>query len=119
MDKKYFELTDGKTVRQSYFKKVSMADGLKIMTAAPKVAESNAAGIEEFAELAVKYLVLIEPETKIEQDIKSTAELDAVFDNPMMLMKILEEFERYLAPYIESLNLSSSKTMELKKQALQ
>ena len=39
--------------------------------------------------------------------------------NPFMSIKIAEEFEHYIAPYLESLNISKSKIMELQAQALQ
>ena len=48
------------------------------------------------------------PETNQEQDIKSIDELDAVFDNPFLAIKIAEEFEKYIAPYLESLKLATN-----------
>lgn len=114
-----FELTDGKTKRQAYFKKVTMEDGLKIISAAEGVAKQEESSISRFIDIAVKYLVLVIPETGTEQHIKSLAELDMVFDNPFMSIKIAEEFEHYIAPYLESLNLSQNKITGLKNQALQ
>lgn len=117
--KHVFELTDGTTTRQAYFKKVTMEDGLKIMSSAEGVSKQDEAAVTKFVNIAVKYLVLVIPETSGEQYIKSLAELDAVFDNPFMSIKIAEEFEKYIAPYLESLNISKSKIMELQAQALQ
>lgn len=114
-----FELTDGTTTRQGYFKKVTMEDGLKIISSAEGVARQEESSISKFIDIAVKYLVLIIPETNGEQHIKSLAELDMVFDNPFMSIKIAEEFEKYIAPYLESLNLSQNKITGLKSQALQ
>lgn len=114
-----FELTDGKTTRQAYFKKVTMEDGLKIISSAEGVASQEETAINKFVNIAVKYLVLVIPETGTEQHIKNLAELDMVFDNPFMSIKIAEEFEKYIAPYLESLNLSQNKIMELQVQALQ
>ena len=114
-----FELTDGKTTRQAYFKKVTMEDGLKIISSAEGVARQEESSISRFIDIAVKYLVLVIPETGGELHIKNLAELDMVFDNPFMSIKIAEEFEKYIAPYLESLNLSQSKIMDLKSQALQ
>lgn len=114
-----FELTDGKTTRQAYFKKVTMEDGLKIISAAEGVTKQEETAVNKFVNIAVKYLVLIIPETGTEQHVKSLAELDAVFENPFMSIKIAEEFENYIAPYLESLNISRSKIMELQAQALQ
>lgn len=119
MEKKVFELTDGKTTRQAYFKKVTMEDGLKIITTADGMARQEEAAVNKFINIAVKYLVLIIPETGTEQHIKSLTELDAIFDNPFMSIKIAEEFENYIAPYLGSLNISRSKIMELQAQALQ
>ena len=117
--KHVFELTDGKTTRQAYFKKVTMEDGLKIISSAEGVTKQEESSISKFIDIAVKYLVLIIPETNGEQHIKSLAELDMIFDNPFMSIKIAEEFENYIAPYLESLNLSQNKIMELQAQALQ
>lgn len=117
--KHVFELTDGTTTRQAYFKKVTMEDGLKIITTADGMTKQEEAAVNKFVNIAVKYLVLIIPETGTEQHVKSLAELDAVFDNPFMSIKIAEEFEKYIAPYLESLNISKSKIMELQAQALQ
>lgn len=114
-----FELTDGTTTRQGYFKKVTMEDGLKIISAAEGVTMQEEAAVNKFVNIAVKYLVLIIPETGTEQHVKSLAELDAIFENPFMSIKIAEEFENYIAPYLESLNISKSKIMELQAQALQ
>ena len=114
-----FELSDGTTTRQAYFKKVTMEDGLKIISAAEGVTMQEETAVNKFVNIAVKYLVLVIPETGTEQHIKSLAELDMVFDNPFMSMKIAEEFENYIAPYLESLNISKNKIMELKSQALQ
>lgn len=114
-----FELTDGKTTRQGYFEKVSMEDGLKIMSSAEGVANHEEAAVKRFVDIAVKYLVLVIPETGAVQKIRSLSELDGIFDNPFMSLKIAEEFEKYIAPYLESLNLSQNKIMELKAQALQ
>lgn len=114
-----FELTDGKTTRQAYFKKVTMEDGLKIISAAEGVTKQEETAVNKFVNIAVKYLVLIIPETGTEQHVKSLAELDAIFTNPFMPIKIAEEFEYYIAPYLESLNISRSKIMELQAQALQ
>lgn len=119
MNKHVFELTDGTTTRQAYFKKVTMEDGLKIISAAEGVTKQEETAVNKFVNIAVKYLVLVIPETSGEQHIKSLAELDMVFDNPFMTIKIAEEFEKYIAPYLESLNLSQSKIMDLKSQALQ
>lgn len=117
--KHVFELTDGTTTRQAYFKKVTMEDGLKIISAAEGVTKQEESSINRFIDIAVKYLVLIIPETNGEQHIKSLAELDMVFDNLFMSIKIAEEFEKYVAPYLESLNLSQNKITWLKNQALQ
>lgn len=114
-----FELTDGKTTRQAYFKKVTMEDGLKIISAAEGVTKQEETAVNKFVNIAVKYLVLVIPGTGTEQHIKSLAELDAIFDNPFMSIKIAEEFENYIAPYLESLNISKNKIMELQVQALQ
>ena len=114
-----FELSDGKTTRQAYFKKVTMEDGLKIITTADGMGRQEEAAVNKFINIAVKYLVLIIPETGVEQHIKSLAELDAIFDNPFMSIKIAEEFENYIVPYLGSLNISRSKIMELQAQALQ
>ena len=114
-----FELTDGTTTRQGYFKKVTMEDGLKIISAAEGVTKQEETAVNKFVNIAVKYLVLIIPETGTEQHVKSLAELDAIFENPFMSIKIAEEFENYIAPYLESLNISKSKIMELQAQALQ
>ena len=119
MNKHVFELTDGKTTRQAYFKKVTMEDGLKIITSAEGVARQEESSISKFIDIAVKYLVLVIPETGTEQHIKNLTELDMIFDNPFMSIKIAEEFEKYIAPYLESLNISKSKIMELQAQALQ
>ena len=119
MNKYVFELTEDTTTRQAYFKKVTMEDGLKIMSSAEGVSKQDEAAVTKFVNIAVKYLVLIIPETNGEQHIKNLAELDMVFDNPFMSIKIAEEFEKYIAPYLESLNLSQSKIMDLKSQALQ
>lgn len=119
MNKHVFELTDGTTTRQAYFKKVTMEDGLKIISSAEGVARQEESSISKFIDIAVKYLVLVIPETGGEQHIKSLAELDMVFDNPFMSIKIGEEFEKYIAPYLESLNLSQNKITGLKNQALQ
>ena len=119
MSKNLFELTDGTTTRQGYFKKITTADGLNIISLAEGVASNNKNDLKEFIDIAVKYLVLVIPETNQEQDIKSIDELDAVFDNPFLSIKIAEEFEKYIAPYLESLNISRSKIMELQPQALQ
>ena len=114
-----FELTDGKTTRQAYFKKVTMEDGLKIISAAEGVTKQEETAVNKFVNIAVKYLVLVIPGTGTEQHVKSLAELDAIFENPFMSIKIAEEFEHYIAPYLESLNISRSKIMELQAQALQ
>ena len=119
MEKKVFELSDGKTTRQAYFKKVTMEDGLKIITTADGMARQEETAVNKFVNIAVKYLVLVIPGTGTEQHIKSLAELDAIFTNPFMPIKIAEEFEHYIAPYLESLNLSQNKIMDLKSQALQ
>lgn len=117
--KTLFELTDGNTTRQGYFKKVTMEDGLKIISAAEGVTMQEETAVNKFVNIAVKYLVLVIPETGTEQHIKNLAELDMVFDNPFMSIKIAEEFEKYIAPYLESLNISKNKIMELQVQALQ
>ena len=114
-----FELTDGKTIRQAYFEKVTMEDGLKIMSSAEGVAKQEETAVKRFVDIAVKYLVLVIPETGGVQKVKSLTELDGIFNNPFMSLKIAEEFEKYIAPYLESLNLSKSKITELKAQALQ
>lgn len=114
-----FELTDGTTTRQGYFKKVTMEDGLKIISAAEGVTMQEETAVNKFVNIAVKYLVLVIPETGTEQHIKNLAELDMIFDNPFMSIKIAEEFENYIAPYLESLNISRNKIMELQAQALQ
>lgn len=114
-----FELTDGTTTRQGYFKKVTMEDGLKIISAAEGVARHEESSISKFVNIAIKYLVLVIPGTGTEQHIKSLTELDAIFENPFMSIKIAEEFENYIAPYLESLNISRGKIMELQAQALQ
>lgn len=114
-----FELTDGKTTRQAYFEKVTMEDGLKIISSAEGVAKQEETAVKRFVDIAVKYLVLVIPETGGVQKIRSLAELDGIFNNPFMSLKIAEEFEKYIAPYLESLNLSKNKITELKKQALQ
>ena len=114
-----FELTDGTTTRQAYFKKITMEDGLKIISAAEGVTMQEETAVNKFVNIAVKYLVLVIPGTGTEQHIKSLAELDAIFENPFMSIKIAEEFENYIAPYLESLNLSQNKITELKNQALQ
>lgn len=114
-----FELTDGKTTRQGYFEKVTMEDGLKIISSADGIARQEEAVIKKFVDIAVKYLVLIIPETGGVQKIKNLTELNGIFDNPFMPLKIAEEFEKYIAPYLESLNLSQNKIMELQAQALQ
>lgn len=119
MNKNIFELSDGKTTRQAYFKKVTMEDGLKIISAAEGVTMQEETAVNKFVNIAVKYLVLVIPETGTEQHIKNLAELDMVFDNPFMSIKIAEEFENYIAPYLESLNISKNKIMELQAQALQ
>lgn len=119
MNKHVFELTDGTTTRQGYFKKITTADGLNIISLAEGFASNNKNDLKEFIDIAVKYLVLVIPETGTEQHIKNLAELDMVFDNPFMIIKIAEEFENYIAPYLESLNISKSKIMELQAQALQ
>lgn len=119
MNKNIFELSDGKTTRQAYFKKVTMEDGLKIITTADGMARQEEAAVNKFVNIAVKYLVLIIQETGTEQHIKSLTELDAIFDNPFMSIKIAEEFENYVAPYLGSLNISRSKIMELQAQAPQ
>lgn len=117
--KTLFELTDGNTTRQGYFKKVTMEDGLKIISAAEGVTMQEETAVNKFVNIAVKYLVLVIPETGTEQHIKNLAELDMVFDNPFMSIKVAEEFEKYIAPYLESLNISKNKIMELQVQALQ
>ena len=114
-----FELTDGTTTRQGYFKKVTMEDGLKIISAAEGVTKQEETAVNKFVNIAVKYLVLVIPDTGTEQHIKNLAELDMIFDNPFMSIKIAEEFENYIAPYLESLNISKNKIMELQAQALQ
>ena len=114
-----FELTDGTTTRQAYFKKITMEDGLKIISAAEGVTMQEETAVNKFVNIAVKYLVLVIPETGTEQHIKNLAELDMIFDNPFMSIKIAEEFENYIAPYLESLNISKNKIMELQAQALQ
>lgn len=119
MEKKVFELSDGKTTRQAYFKNVTMEDGLKIITTADGMARQEETAVNKFVNIAVKYLVLVIPGTGTEQHIKSLAELDAIFENPFMSIKIAEEFEKYIAPYLESLNLSQNKITGLKNQALQ
>lgn len=119
MNKHVFELTDGTTTRQGYFKKVTMEDGLKIISSAEGVTRQEESSISKFIDIAVKYLVLVIPETGTEQHIKNLAELDMIFDNPFMSIKIAEEFENYIAPYLESLNLSQNKITGLKNQALQ
>ena len=96
MSKNLFELTDGTTTRQAYFKKITTADGLNIISLAEGVASNNKNDLKEFIDIAVKYLVLIIPETNLEQDIKSIDELDAVFDNPFLAIKIAETFEKVL-----------------------
>ena len=108
MSKNLFELTDGNTTRQGYFKKVTTADGLNIISLAEGIAGNNKNDLKEFIDIAVKYLVLVIPETNQEQDIKSIDELDAVFDNPFLAIKIAEEFEKYIAPYLESLKLATN-----------
>ena len=119
MSKNLFELTDGTTTRQAYFKKITTADGLNIISLADGVADNNRKDLKEFIDIAVKYLVLIIPETNIEQDIKHIEELDAVFDNPFLSIKIAEEFEKYIAPYLESLKLATNNLKALQTQALQ
>lgn len=119
MEKKVFELSDGKTTRQAYFKKVTMEDGLKIISTADGMTRQEETAVNKFVNIAVKYLVLVIPETGTEQHIKSLTELDAIFENPFMSIKIAEEFENYIAPYLESLNISRGKIMELQAQALQ
>ena len=126
MSKNLFELTDGTTTRQGYFKKITTADGLNIISLADGVANNNRKDLKEFIDIAVKYLVLIIPETNIEQDIKHIEELDAVFDNPFLAIdnpflaiKIAEEFEKYIAPYLESLKLATNNLKALQAQALQ
>lgn len=115
--KTLFELSDGTTTRQAYFKKITTADGLNIISLAEGVANNDRKDLKEFIDIAVKYLVLIIPETNIEQDIKHIEELDAVFDNPFLSIKIAEEFEKYIAPYLESLNLATGNLQALKAQA--
>ncbi len=117
MNKYVFELNDGEITRQGYFKKISMADGLKIMSLAEKMTNKEPDAVSDFVEIAVKYLVLVIPETAGEQNIHSLSELDAIFNNPFLSIKIAEEFENYIAPYLESLNLSQNKITELKRQA--
>lgn len=119
MSKNLFELTDGTTTRQGYFKKITTADGLNIISLAEGVASNNKNDLKEFIDIAVKYLVLVIPETKMEQDIKSIDELDAVFDNPFLAVKIAEEFENYIAPYLKSLKLATNNLKALQVQALQ
>lgn len=119
MSKHTFELTDGTTTRQGYFKKITTADGLNIISLAEGVASNNKNDLKEFIDIAVKYLVLVIPETNQEQDIKSIDELDAVFDNPFLAIKIAEEFEKYIAPYLESLKLATGNLQALQAQALQ
>ena len=119
MSKNLFELTDGNTIRQAYFKKVTMEDGLKIITTADGMARQEEAAVNKFVNIAVKYLVLIIPETGTEQHVKSLTELDAIFDNPFMSIKIAEEFENYIAPYLESLKLATNNLKVLQAQALQ
>lgn len=114
-----FELTDGEITRQGYFKKITAEDGLKIIATAEKVAKQEEDAVSRFVNIAVKYLVLIIPETGTEQHIKSLTELDAIFNNPFLSIKIAEEFEKYIAPYLGSLNISKSKIMELQAQAHQ
>ena len=109
MSKNLFELTDGTTTRQGYFKKITTADGLNIISLADGVANNNRKDLKEFIDIAVKYLVLIIPETNIEQDI----------DNPFLAIKIAEEFEKYIAPYLESLKLATNNLKALQAQALQ
>ena len=75
MSKNLFELTDGNTTRQGYFKKVTTADGLNIISLAEGIAGNNKNDLKEFIDIAVKYLVLVIPETNQEQDIKSIDEL--------------------------------------------
>lgn len=96
-----------------------MEDGLKIISAAEGVTKQEETAVNKFVNIAVKYLVLVIPGTGTEQHIKSLAELDAIFENPFMSIKIAEEFENYIAPYLESLNISKNKIMELQVQALQ
>lgn len=117
--KTLFELTDGITSRQGYFKKITTADGLNIISLAEGVASNNKNDLKEFIDIAIKYLVLIIPETNNEQDIKNINELDAVFDNPFLAIKIAEEFEKYIAPYLESLKLATNNLKGLQAQALQ
>ncbi len=117
MNKYIFELTDGTTTHQGYFKKVTMKDGLKIISSVEDVSRQEATAVNKFVDIAVKYLVLIIPETSGEQHIKNLAELYMIFDNLFMSIKIAEEFEKYIAPYLECLNLSQNRIMELQKQA--
>lgn len=117
--KTLFELSDGKTTRQAYFKKVTMEDGLKIISAAEGVTMQEETAVNKFVNIAVKYLVLVIPETGGELHIKNLAELDMVFDNPFMSIKIAEEFEKYIAPYLESLKLATNNLKGLQAQALQ
>ena len=58
-----FELTDGTTTRQGYFKKVTMEDGLKIITTADGMTRQEETAVNKFVNIAIKYLVLVIPET--------------------------------------------------------
>ena len=61
-----FELTDGKITRQAYFEKVTMEDGLKIISSAEGVAKQEETAVKRFVDIAVKYLVLVIPETGLQ-----------------------------------------------------
>lgn len=116
--KHIFELSDGVTTRQCYFKKITMEDGLKIISSADGVAKQDEVSVNKFINIAIKYLVLIIPETNTEQHIKTLIELDGIFNNPFLTLKIAEEFEAYISPFLESLNLSKNKIAVLQNQAL-
>ena len=49
--KHVFELTDGKTTRQAYFKKVTMEDGLKIISSAEGVTKQEESSISKFIDI--------------------------------------------------------------------
>lgn len=116
MERYTFELTDGKTTRTAYFKRVSMQDGINILTSAEGVTNSDKQAINDFLDYAIKYLVI--KADKYEQDIKNIDELDTIFENPFLPLKIAEEFENYIAPYLERLGISQNNMEELKAQAV-
>lgn len=94
-----FKLSDGTTEREAYFKMPTSLEMVKL--------NSNAEDfvVEKISDLAIKKLIIIDPDTKLELEDISYDILDTIFSNPCISLVIINKFVEQITPLKNSCNI--------------